>query len=144
MTNEIIKVLDYLGEKFGMAIDWTQENVLPYAQDLAERFIKFNIIEDVMWLAFWALSLVAGIIVSILMVKSFQKANASKADTILIEYYNSGSIPNGGGICLTIFAIVFILGSIIGIPVMSSSIAQWIIIPEFKIAKEISYLIQTI
>jgi putative exporter of polyketide antibiotics len=81
---------------------------------------------------------------SILMVKSFQKANASKGDTTLIEYYNSGSMPNGGGICLIVFAIAFILGSIIGIPVMSSSIAQWIIIPEFKIAKEISYLIQTI
>ena len=144
MTNEIIKVLDYLGEKFGMVIDWTQENILPYAQDLAERFIKFNIIEDIMWLVFWVLSLVAGIIMSILMVKSFQKANASKSDTILVEHYNSGSMPNGGGVCLIVFAIAFILVGIIGIPIMSSSIAQWIIIPEFKIAEEISYLMQII
>lgn len=25
MSEEIIKVLDYLGEKFGIVVDWTQE-----------------------------------------------------------------------------------------------------------------------
>ena len=30
MESEAIKLLDALGEKFGLAIDWTSENVYPY------------------------------------------------------------------------------------------------------------------
>lgn len=30
MSQEIINVLDNLGEKFGIAIDWSNENILPY------------------------------------------------------------------------------------------------------------------
>ena len=29
MNNKIIEVLDYLGEKIGLAIDWTAENIYP-------------------------------------------------------------------------------------------------------------------
>lgn len=32
MSVEVIKVLDALVEKFGIAIDWTSANVLPYLQ----------------------------------------------------------------------------------------------------------------
>ena len=32
MSNEIIKVLDALSDKLGIAVDWTSENVLPYLQ----------------------------------------------------------------------------------------------------------------
>ena len=42
-SEEIMKVFDYVGTKLGVAIDWSSENVLPYLQDLAERFIRFKI-----------------------------------------------------------------------------------------------------
>lgn len=28
MDNKVIEVLDYMGEKLGIAIDWTSENVM--------------------------------------------------------------------------------------------------------------------
>ena len=37
-SQEIINVLDYLCNKFGIAIDWTSENVIPYIEELCERF----------------------------------------------------------------------------------------------------------
>ena len=43
VSSEIIEVLDYLGEKFGIAIDWTSNNVLPYLQALVDKFIKWEI-----------------------------------------------------------------------------------------------------
>ena len=46
VSSEIIEVLDYLGEKFGIAIDWTSNNVLPYLQTLADKFIKWEITEE--------------------------------------------------------------------------------------------------
>lgn len=42
-SKEIITVLDYLAQKFGVAIDWTSENVMPYLQDLCSRYIDYEI-----------------------------------------------------------------------------------------------------
>lgn len=50
MTNEIIKLLDELAKRFGVAIDWTSENVMPYLEDLFGRIITYNIVVDVFWI----------------------------------------------------------------------------------------------
>ena len=51
VSSEIIEVLDYLGEKFGIAIDWTSNNVLPYLQALVDKFIKWEISTSILWIA---------------------------------------------------------------------------------------------
>ena len=43
MTDGNIEVIDNLAAKFGMAIDWTSSNIVPYLQELADRFIKYEI-----------------------------------------------------------------------------------------------------
>lgn len=50
MSEEIIKVLDALGEKFGIAINWTSENVMPYLQQLCSKYITYEIATSVVWL----------------------------------------------------------------------------------------------
>jgi hypothetical protein len=50
MSEEIIKVLDALGEKFGIAINWTSENVMPYLQQLCSKYITYEIVTCVVWL----------------------------------------------------------------------------------------------
>ena len=50
ISNEIIKVLDALAEKFGMAIDWTSQNVIPYLEQLCGRYINYEIVTSVIWL----------------------------------------------------------------------------------------------
>ena len=47
MGNEVIKVLDHLCDKFGIAIDWTSANVMPYLQDLMSRIVKYGIYQNV-------------------------------------------------------------------------------------------------
>ena len=64
VSSEIIEVLDYLGEKFGIAIDWTSNNVLPYLQTLADKFIKWEISTSIVWIAIAAF-VMAGMIVLI-------------------------------------------------------------------------------
>ena len=49
-SQEIINVLNYLGQKFGIAIDWTSENVMPYLQELAARYIKYEIFTSIAWM----------------------------------------------------------------------------------------------
>ena len=62
VSSEIIEVLDYLGEKFGIAIDWTSNNVLPYLQTLADKFIKWEISTSIVWIIIAAFVMVAMIV----------------------------------------------------------------------------------
>ncbi len=58
MAEEIIKVIDALCEKFGIAVDWTAENIMPYIQELFSKVVLWK-----MWNA-----IVAIIICTILIV----------------------------------------------------------------------------
>ena len=50
MSEEIIKVLDTLAERFGLAIDWTSANVIPYLEKLCNKYINYEITTSVIWL----------------------------------------------------------------------------------------------
>ena len=41
-SNQLIAVLDELGRRFGIAIDWTQQNIVPYALDLMRRIVLYR------------------------------------------------------------------------------------------------------
>ena len=43
ISDEIIKVLEYLCTKIGLTIDWTSSNVLPYVEQLCGKFVKWEI-----------------------------------------------------------------------------------------------------
>ena len=49
MSEEIIKVLDALAEKFGLAIDWTSANVIPYLEQLCGKYVNYEIATSVVW-----------------------------------------------------------------------------------------------
>lgn len=50
MNNTVIEILNYLGEKFNIAIDWTSENVVPYIQELFNKFIQWEISTSIAWI----------------------------------------------------------------------------------------------
>ena len=50
MSEEVIKILDALAEKFGLAIDWTSANVLPYLQRLCGKYVTYEIATSVVWM----------------------------------------------------------------------------------------------
>lgn len=62
MSDEIIKLLDHLGEKFGIAIDWSSNNIMPYLQGLMDRYINYEVITSIVWIVF-GLSLIIGCVV---------------------------------------------------------------------------------
>ena len=73
VSSEIIEVLDYLGEKFGIAIDWISNNVLPYLQTLADKFIKWEISTSIVWIAIAAFIIVMTI--TLINLKGFREIN---------------------------------------------------------------------
>lgn len=64
VSDQIIKVLDALCLKFGMAIDWTNENVIPYITTLCAKLISYEIWTSVAWIGIMVvLSIISTIIV---------------------------------------------------------------------------------
>lgn len=69
MSQEIIKVLDNLCEKFGIAIDWTSQNVVPYLKELGGRFINYEVVTSI----FWIIVGVIAIIIPVIVIKKISK-----------------------------------------------------------------------
>lgn len=49
-SSQFIEVLDALCAKFGIIIDWTSQNVMPYLTDLATRLVNYEIWTSVAWI----------------------------------------------------------------------------------------------
>lgn len=69
MSDEIIKVLDNLGQKFGIAIDWTSQNILPYLQDLMYRYVSLQNTKAIIWIVLISVLLLITIILMIIGIK---------------------------------------------------------------------------
>lgn len=50
LSNEIIQILEYLGSKIGVTLDWTSENVVPYAEQLVQNFVKWEFSTSLAWI----------------------------------------------------------------------------------------------
>lgn len=62
VSEQIIQVLDALGEKFGFAIDWTSENVIPYVETLCTKLISYEIWTSVAWMGIVAILAIVAIV----------------------------------------------------------------------------------
>ena len=67
VSDQIIEVLDYIGEKLGVSIDWTSENVLPYIQILCDKYINWEIATSIIWIVIG----VACVILSLILIIKF-------------------------------------------------------------------------
>ena len=47
VSEQIIEVLDYLGEKFGIVVDWNANNMVPVVQDLCSKYINWELATSV-------------------------------------------------------------------------------------------------
>lgn len=78
VSNQIIEVLNYLGEKFGIAIDWSNQNVMPYIKELLGKFISWEIATSWMWIVLGAIFLLLGIFLIV-----FELCNQWNTDGVL-------------------------------------------------------------
>lgn len=49
-SSEAISIIDYIASKFGIAIDWSSQNILPIIQDLAGKYITWEISTSIAWI----------------------------------------------------------------------------------------------
>lgn len=69
MSNEVIKILDHICDKFGIAIDWSSSNIIPYLQDLMVRITKYVTYTSIFWLVISMLTIIISIYLSIKLIK---------------------------------------------------------------------------
>ena len=63
VSDQIIQVIEHLAQKFGIAINWSSENLMPIVEELCTKYISYEIMTSKVWLtlALIALSLIIAI-----------------------------------------------------------------------------------
>lgn len=120
MSDEIIKVLDDLCDKFGIAIDYSSNNILPYLQDLLDRYTKYELTTSIIQLVVSCSILVVLIIINV------------KFDPYFFELYdeeNDGSYIELA-IILAICVVISFAYNIFTIPSIVDNIITCITVPE--------------
>ena len=69
------QALQELGKKFGLMIDWSNENIIPYLKELAQRVVQYETWQSVFWLIIGILTIILGIIFIILELKGIFRAD---------------------------------------------------------------------
>lgn len=64
MATQIIEVIDALCQKFGIAIDWTSDNILPYVEDLVKNAVRYELYTSLLYSIILAIGMVIFIVFS--------------------------------------------------------------------------------
>ena len=130
MIDEIIKILDALAEKFGIMVDWSQQNIQPYLQDLMHRVIQYNLATSVIWVIFY-ISIMA--ICLFIIKKNNKKFRFDKYGCI------EGSFSS---LIYVIVSYILLITFVILLPFEIENICQCVFLPEKIIINEIQSIMQ--
>ena len=78
MNQEIINVLNYLGEQLGIAIDWTSENVWSQVMDILGRYRLLEIVYSCLWIVIQSAFIVYALVVFVKCFKASDKIRTTK------------------------------------------------------------------
>lgn len=131
MSEEVIKILDNLGEKFGVAIDWTSENIAPYLTKLHERAEKYLIVTSVIWFIMTLALFAASLFAIIKITKCVNRDSKIGTRTIWFDrFYDYSSVFSV--ICRVAAGFIMVITAIL-IPFTISRLIKSICIPEMMI-----------
>lgn len=141
MNQEIINVLNYLGEKLGIAIDWTSENVWPQVMDILGRYRLLEIVFNCLWIVVQAAFIVYALVVLVKCFKASVKMRVTKQDNFWWYRGYSTNWMSNAGVVLVITAGIFGLTSLCMLPIEVGDLFKWIIVPEIKYLEMLKGLI---
>lgn len=125
ISSEITNILNDLGSRLGVAIDWTSQNVTPYIQDLISRIAKLEMCNSIIILIFGIICLIA----TILCIGFF------------IKHYED-DVDEFTGIAITVGCFVCAILMFILIPIGIDGLTKSIYLPEFTAVEYIQKLIK--
>lgn len=90
VSDQIIQVLDALCNKFGLAIDWGAQNVLPYAQELMGKMVSYELWTSLVWVGFELLYIAIYGFVSFRLFKIYDELYADDKELCAILFWVIG------------------------------------------------------
>jgi len=137
VSEQIIQVLDALGERIGIAVDWTSQNVMPVAQQICERYIRYEIIMSILWIIFNAAIIVGLVFGGIKLFKFLIKAKQESSYQRNYYVWTDVLMPIAG-------IIIGILGicSICDIVANIETLCKCLLLPELHLFEELSGLLK--
>lgn len=140
MSKEIIEIFDYIGEKLGIVIDWTQENIIPYLTDLLGRYVTFNIVIHAIGLFLG----IAGAVGAIVMLTHIY-FRAVREESIFWELDSwKEDVLTSSGLITTIVSGLIGFISLFALIYNPVELLKWIFIPEFQLIEDLTYYISTL
>lgn len=138
-------VLNALCEKVGIVIDWTQENIIPYLTDLLERYVKYSIITESLWIILGIVFIIPCIPVGINILKQYNTVRKTKKENFwwTVYGYLESVEPKGHTIAALVSMGVIAICVLIMVPIGISELLKWCFVPEIKIIEEITYYLST-
>lgn len=147
MSNEIIKILDDLAKRFGVAIDWTAENIVPYLKELFSRLVTYGFIQSSILIAVGCLMIIGSAVMGKILYNDRKKCRERKEDTTFHSYYSNFNKPveleDGFGYAMLVGSVVVGIAGIIVLGCNVGDLIRWAIIPEIQIIQWIDNLIAT-
>lgn len=143
LSGEIIKILDELANRFGLAINWADQNVMPYIMELFNKFVSYKIAVNIVPIIVFVIMSGANIWFWGKYYKCFVQAKKDNTSNILIDATVYSCLPNTYypstmSIILGITLACFLFGSTIAFICGISNILKLIYIPELYIVEYIS------
>lgn len=132
VSDQIIAVINDLCTKFGIAIDWSADNVLPTIENLCLRFIKFELATSIAWCVIMILVTMIVYIVCKVFHPKAQKVNYD------LDYL----MPWCAGIAWIVFGIM-VFSTIMVCGTQVFNIIECLTIPEKVILEYIKELLTT-
>lgn len=128
---EIEKALDQLAEKFGIAVDWSQD-IYSYVQDILNRYRTVSIVQDAVIIVL----LVLGAILATLVLKYILKYIFKQDRKYIISADADDFISAIIIAACIVFLLIFVPITIVNI----NDITRWIFVPETQFVKELAKL----
>lgn len=130
MDKELCNVIDKIAEKIGIAIDWSSENVMPYIQDIMQRYRTMSIVENIIAMTVCAIIITICIIVAVKMTKGIINGFHNSVSSIWFDAdYDVVSIFSI--VTYAIIAILLLI-SVIALCNATGELIRWIYVPEVK------------
>ena len=134
MSQEIITVLEYIGEKLGIVIDWTSENIWPQVLDILGRYRILQIVISGIWLSVALIVLVIFISIWVKIFKAYLACIKDKQSNLWWNWLSYHDDADNTGfvsamVLLTAIAAFLIIPTLIIEP---GEILKWVFIPEIQ------------
>ena len=130
MDEELCNIIDKIAEKIGVAIDWSNENVMPYIQDIMQRYRTMNIVNNIIVTAVCAIIITICVIVAVKIIKGIINSLQNTESSIWFDADYDTVSAFSIATC-TIIAFSFVISGI----ALCDAIGElmgWLYVPEVK------------